>query len=115
LVSWPRALASGAWSFRVSGGGPWPLELPSSPWWAQQGDVTAPCPEKRTVYVAVGVKPQPPHIRIPLRSQGFFITLVVLFWNTWPAFNTLGALAMNVAVLVTQLWIHWPSIDVFGR
>jgi hypothetical protein len=38
----------------------------------------------------------------------------VLFWNTWPAFNTLGALAINVAVLVTQLWIHWPSIDVFG-
>ena len=25
----------------------------------------------------VGAGPQPPHIRIPLRSQGFFITLLI--------------------------------------
>ncbi len=52
----------------------------------------------------------------PLAVGTAVVSLVglVLFWNTWPAFSRLGALAMNVAVLVTQLWIHWPSIDVFG-
>ena len=40
-----------------------------------QGDEEAPCPEKRTAYVVVGAKPQPPHMRIPLGNQGFFITL----------------------------------------
>ena len=38
-----------------------------------------------------------------------------LFWGTWPAFNTAGALGMNVAILVTQLWLRWPPIDMFGR
>ena len=38
-----------------------------------------------------------------------------LFWGTWPAFNVIGALAMNIAVLVTQLWFHWPPTDMFGR
>jgi hypothetical protein len=40
---------------------------------------------------------------------------LVLFWGTWPTFNTIGALAMNVTVLVTQLWLRWPPIDMFGR
>lgn len=40
---------------------------------------------------------------------------LVLFWNTWPAFNTVGALAMNIAVLVTQLWLYWPPASMFGR
>jgi hypothetical protein len=40
---------------------------------------------------------------------------LVLFWGTWPTFNTIGALAMNIAVLVTQLWLRWPPIDMFGK
>lgn len=40
---------------------------------------------------------------------------ILLFFGTWPMFNTLAALAMNVAVLVTQLWTHWPPLDMFGR
>jgi len=40
---------------------------------------------------------------------------LILVWNTWPAFNTVGALAMNVAVLATQLWFHWPPTGMFGR
>ena len=40
---------------------------------------------------------------------------LVLFWGTWPTFNTIGALAMNIAVLATQLWLRWPPIDMFGR
>ena len=41
----------------------------------QQGDEEAPCPQKRAVQVVVWAKPQPPPVRIPLRNQGFFITL----------------------------------------
>jgi len=40
---------------------------------------------------------------------------IALFWGTWPAFNTVAALAMNIAVLVTQLWLHWPPQAMFGR
>jgi hypothetical protein len=40
---------------------------------------------------------------------------IVLFLGTWPAFNTLAALGMNVAVLVTQLWLHWPPQAMSGR
>ena len=32
---------------------------------------------REPVYVMVGALPQPPHIRIPLRNQGIFITLLV--------------------------------------
>jgi len=38
-----------------------------------------------------------------------------LFLNTWPAFNTIGAVGMNIVVLVTQLWLHWPPTDMFGK
>lgn len=40
---------------------------------------------------------------------------IVLFFGTWPAFNTLAALAVDLAVLVTQLWAHWPAHATFGR
>jgi hypothetical protein len=42
----------------------------------QQGDEEPPCPEKRTANVVVGAKPQRQRMRIPLRNQGFFITLL---------------------------------------
>ncbi len=35
---------------------------------------------------------------------------ITLFWGTWPMFNTLAAQAVNLAVMVTQLWLHWPPI-----
>ena len=37
-----------------------------------------------------------------------------IFWGNWPMFNTIGALAMNITVLVTQLWIDWPPFEMFG-
>ena len=37
-----------------------------------------------------------------------------IFWGNWPRFNTIGALAMNITVLVTQLWIDWPPFEMFG-
>jgi hypothetical protein len=40
---------------------------------------------------------------------------IVLFIGNWPTFNTIAALAMNVAVLVTQLFTHWPPQEMFGK
>jgi hypothetical protein len=40
---------------------------------------------------------------------------ILLFLGTWPIFNTLAALAVNVAVLITQLWTHWPPFALFGK
>jgi len=40
---------------------------------------------------------------------------IVLFGGTWPVFNTVAALAVDVAVLVTQLWIQWPQQVALGR
>jgi hypothetical protein len=40
---------------------------------------------------------------------------ILLFLGNWPTFNTLAAQAMNLAVLVTQLWTHWPPQEMFGK
>ncbi len=40
---------------------------------------------------------------------------IVLFFGTWPMFNTLAALAVNVVVLVALLGAHWPPEAMFGR
>ena len=40
---------------------------------------------------------------------------IAVFFRTWPMFNTLAALGVNVAVLVTQLWLHWPPHAMFGK
>jgi hypothetical protein len=40
---------------------------------------------------------------------------IVLFIGTWPAFNTVAALAMDAAVLLALLWLHWPSQAMFGN
>jgi len=34
---------------------------------------------------------------------------ITLFFGTWPPFNTIAALAVNVAVLVSLLWLRWPT------
>jgi len=39
---------------------------------------------------------------------------ILLFFGTWPLFNTFAALAVNAAVLVTQLWLQWPTAAMFG-
>jgi hypothetical protein len=46
-----------------------------------------------------------------------FISLVgiVLFWGTWPMFNTLAAQAVNLAVIITQLLLHWPAKELLGK
>ena len=40
---------------------------------------------------------------------------IVLFFGTWPIFNTVAALGVNVAVLVAVLWLHWPPETLFTR
>ncbi len=39
---------------------------------------------------------------------------IACFFGTWPMFNTLAALAVNVAVLVAVLWLRWPPAAVLG-
>lgn len=40
---------------------------------------------------------------------------IIIFLGTWPTFNTVAAFGVNAAVLVTQLWTHWPAGDMFGN
>jgi hypothetical protein len=40
---------------------------------------------------------------------------ILLFLGTWPAFNTIAALAVNAAVLVTQIITRWPPQEMFGK
>jgi hypothetical protein len=40
---------------------------------------------------------------------------IALFFGTWPMFNTLAALGVNVAVLVAVLSLHWPPQSLSGR
>jgi hypothetical protein len=37
-------------------------------------------------------------------------TGIVIFWGRWPMFNTLAAQAVNVAIIITQLFLHWPGV-----
>jgi hypothetical protein len=47
----------------------------------------------------------------PLAIASAVVSLVgiTLFFGTWPRFNTLAALVVNVAVLVSLLLLHWPA------
>jgi len=53
----------------------------------------------------------------PLAVVSALVSMVgiVAFLGTWPMFNTLAALAVNVAVLVAVLGLHWPPEAMFGR
>jgi hypothetical protein len=41
-------------------------------------------------------------------------TGIVLFFGTWPMFNTLAALSVNAAVLVAVLWLRWSPDAALG-
>ena len=38
---------------------------------------------------------------------------LVLFSHNWGALNRYGAWGMNIAILVTQLWLRWPPDNMF--
>ena len=40
---------------------------------------------------------------------------ILLFLGTWPTFNTVAALAVNASVLVTQFFVLWPPLSMFGK
>ena len=40
---------------------------------------------------------------------------IILFMGIWPTFNTITALGVNIAILVTQIWLHWPPQTMFGK
>jgi hypothetical protein len=50
---------------------------------------------------------------VALGSSVVSLIGIVLFLGTWPAFNTVAALAVNVAVLVA-VWAGWPPQSLFG-
>lgn len=53
----------------------------------------------------------------PLAIASAIVSLagITLFFGTWPLFNTVAALAVNAAVLVSLLWLRWPPIAALGR
>lgn len=53
----------------------------------------------------------------PLAVASAFISIVgiVLFFGTWPMFNTIAALGVNAAVLAAVLWLRWPTETMLGR
>jgi hypothetical protein len=59
----------------------------------------------------------PPDLWRPLAVIFAFVSLLGLglFWGNWGALNAIGALSMNAAILLTQLWLRWPPVDMFGR
>jgi len=53
----------------------------------------------------------------PLAIGSAIVSLagITLFFGTWPPFNTVAALAVNVAVLVSLLVLRWPQVAAVGR
>lgn len=67
--------------------------------------------------------PDAPWRQIAVASAIVSIVGIALFSGTWPGspselrsmLNTGVAMTMNVAILVTQLWLHWPAQAMFGK
>ena len=59
--------------------------------------------------------PAEPWRALALVSSVISLLGIALFFGTWPPFNTVAAIAVNVAVLATQLWLRWPPHAGFGR
>jgi hypothetical protein len=53
--------------------------------------------------------------QLAVASSIVSIVGIAVFFGIWPLFNTLAALAVNIIVLVTQLWTHWPPLSMFGK
>jgi len=53
---------------------------------------------------------------LALVSAVVSLIAIILFWNAFVAFfpNKVGAIAVNVAVLVCLLWLNWPSETDIG-
>ena len=40
---------------------------------------------------------------------------LLLFGRSWPVFNFIGASGLNIAILISLLWLHWPPFEMFNR
>jgi hypothetical protein len=59
----------------------------------------------------------PAHLWRPIAVGSSLVSLagMLIFYGTWPVFNTLASLAVNLGVLVTQLVTRWPPQEMLGR
>ncbi len=48
-------------------------------------------------------------------SASVSLTGMIVFFGTWPAFNWIASLAVNLAVLFTQIVTRWPAQELFGK
>jgi hypothetical protein len=53
--------------------------------------------------------------QLALISAFVSFTGIFIFWGRWPLFNTLAAQAVNLVVIFTQLWLHWPPMAMFRK
>lgn len=53
----------------------------------------------------------------PLAIVFSVVSLVglILFGRSWPLFNIIGAAGLNIAILISLLWFHWPPFEIFSR
>ena len=52
---------------------------------------------------------------LALMTAVIFLVGLIPFIGNWPAFNTLGAVGINVGVLVALSRVKWPSETLIGR
>jgi hypothetical protein len=52
---------------------------------------------------------------LAIGTSVFSLLGLILFIGSWPGFNTIGAIGMNIAILVTQLWLNWPPAGMFDH
>lgn len=59
----------------------------------------------------------PGEIWRPLAVGSAVVSLVgmIVFYGTWPVFNTVASFAVNAAALFTQLVARWPAREMFGN
>ncbi len=53
--------------------------------------------------------------QLAVASAFVSLTGMIVFFGTWPAFNWLASLAVNLGVLFTQIVTRWPPQELFGK
>lgn len=53
--------------------------------------------------------------QLAVASAMVSLTGMIVFFGTWPAFNWLASLVVNLGVLFTQTVTKWPAQELFGK
>jgi hypothetical protein len=65
-----------------------------------------------------GLPSEPPQLElwrfVALAAAVVSLVGLLTFFGTWPWFNTVAALSVNVVVIVTQLFMRWPTTRALG-